>query len=213
MRNTLIALIIFFIPCVAQAEVLVLSGDTISQGGFSFNGGPGVDFTGTPYILRLEIDQTLAEFNNNSFDASAETAVLGISLIFPTLNDVFVADINSFNQGLEDIDPNDPVALLTGGSAIRILPVEFNGELGPALDGESLGDYFVRTGGTFTPEGDVVFSGGITFTNNAGDLVTLDGIVRGSTGIPVTITPEPTTYLLLFALGCCVYIRKKNKKA
>lgn len=212
MRNTLIALIIFFIPCVIQAEVLVLSGDTIRQGGFSFNGGAGVDFTGTPYILRLEIDEALAEFNNNSFDSSAETVVLGISLIFPTLNDVFVADTNSFNQGLEDIDVNDPVALLTGGSAIRILPVDFNGELGPALDGESVGDYFARTGGAFTPEGDVIFSGGITFTNNAGDIVTLDGIVRGSFN-PVTITPEPATYLLLFALGCCVYIRKKNKKA
>ncbi|BBM84176.1 PEP-CTERM sorting domain-containing protein [Candidatus Uabimicrobium amorphum] len=210
MRNTLIALIIFFIPCVLQSEILTLRGDTISAGAFSFDGGAGVDFSGTPFTLRLEIDETLTVFSGNQFDASGQDVILGIQLIFPTINDVFTADVSTIDRGLRDADPNNGLNLLTDGNSIRILPRDVN-ELGPALDGENLAEYFSRTGGAFIAENDLVFAGGIEFTNNAGQLVTIDQVIRTTVGASVKVTvPEPTTYFILMCLGVLVYFRKRR---
>ncbi|WP_372367362.1 PEP-CTERM sorting domain-containing protein [Candidatus Uabimicrobium sp. HlEnr_7] len=215
MRSIYLIIFLFVMSVISTAEVLTVTGDTISTGTFSVNGGPAADFSGTPFILKVEIDADLTTFNNNSFDASGEVVVLGFSLIFPGLQDVFTANVGTFNQGLRDVDVNDGINLLSDDNRIRILPRDVN-ELGPALDGENLAQYFSRTGGEFVSENQIIIVrtavSGLTFTNSDGDIVTLDANFNSTAGSNINITvPEPTTYLLLLFLGFCFYTKRKKE--
>jgi len=210
MRSVIITLSFFIMLVNVTSEVLTLNGDVIDSGAFSVNGGPAIDFSGTPYILKLEIDAALTTFTNNQFDASGEIVVLGFSLIFPGIGDVFTADVTTIDQGLRDIDAGNGLNLLTDGNSIRPLPRDVN-ELGPALDGENLAEYFTRTGGNFTSENQVIIAGGVEFTNLDGDTITVAQTIIGSRFNNVTVSvPEPTTYLVLILLGFCAYIRKRK---
>jgi hypothetical protein len=187
------------IPPEPVVEQIQFIGGTYVSGAIG-----GIEHTvGDPVTVTIEVTGGLT-FLDDDIDTGPNSGDL-LSYSIQIGSTTYVADPGSFDDGLMLISSSAQTNWLNNPTAIRFAGSDFCrfcdprlGDLGPAIDGESISEFLTRTGGQFMntqslllAPGDVTFNGGqpVTqaFTSATGNLIS------------IWVVPEPTAIAQIIA--------------
>ena len=176
-------------PVVEQIE---FTGDTYVSGAIG-----GVQHTvGDPITVTIEVTDGLT-FLDGEIDTGPDSGDL-VSYSIQIGSTTYVADPGSFADGLTLISSVAQTNWLSNPSTIRFAGTDFCrfcnprlGDLGAALDGESIGEFLTRTGGQLVNRLPLILDPGVA-TFNGGQPVTESFSTANGNLITIRLVPEPS---------------------